>query len=211
MSLFLPLFPLKLVAFPGEKLNLHIFEPRYRQLIQECESEKTTFGIPPYLNGKLMPFGTELRLLGVEKRYPDGKMDIRTEGIGIFRIEDFQKEVPGKLYAGALIERMELDYEGDFMKVNLIIDRITELFTIMNIKKDIPENTPQFNTYQVAHHVGFSTEQEYEFLRIPTESDRQTYLLRHFEKLMPVVKEMEELRKRVQMNGHFKDLKPPKF
>lgn len=211
MSQFLPLFPLQLVAFPGEKLNLHIFEPRYLQLIEECETEGTTFGIPPFLNKKLMPFGTELRLVEIAKRHADGKLDIKTEGIGIFRIEDFMQNVPDKLYSGATVDRMDLDYEGDFSMVNQIIDRVTELFTVMNIKKEIPENTPQFNTYQIAHHVGFSVEQEYEFLRIPTEVDRQTYMLRHFDKLIPVVKEMEELRKRVQMNGHFKDLKPPKF
>lgn len=211
MNNLLPLFPLKLVAFPGEKLNLHIFEPRYLQLIDECEAEGTTFGIPPYLDGKLMPFGTELRLVKIEKRHPDGKIDIRTEGVGIFRIDEFQPIVAGKLYAGATIDRMELDYEGDFSKVNTILDRVAELFSIMKINKDIPDNTPQFTTYDLAHHVGFSIEQEYEFLRIPNEVDRQIYMLRHFDKLIPIVQEMEKLRKRVQMNGHFKDLKPPIF
>jgi len=209
MNNYLPIFPLKLVVFPGEKLNLHIFEERYRQLIRECAEEEKTFGIPPYIDDKLQSFGTEIKLLEISKTYEDGKMDIKTEGVGIFRIEHFENEAPGKLYSGAEIERMELDYEGDFMLVNQIIERIEELFSVMNIKKPIPPNTPQFTTYQVAHHVGFNINQEYEFLRIPLELDRQQYMLRHFEKLIPVVREMEELRKRVQMNGHFKNLKPP--
>ncbi|MEO1628994.1 MAG: LON peptidase substrate-binding domain-containing protein, partial [Bacteroidota bacterium] len=45
-----PLFPLKLVVYPGEQLNLHIFEPRYKQLIRECEQNKVTFGIPAFIN-----------------------------------------------------------------------------------------------------------------------------------------------------------------
>lgn len=67
----LPLFPLKLVAFPGEQLNLHIFEPRYKQLIKDIETSKGTFGIAVYLD-KLMPFGTEVELEEVSKVYDDG-------------------------------------------------------------------------------------------------------------------------------------------
>ena len=63
MTDFLPLFPLKLVAFPGEELNLHIFEPRYKQLIRECEQNGTTFGIPTFLDNKVLDFGTEIELI----------------------------------------------------------------------------------------------------------------------------------------------------
>ena len=207
----LPMFPLQLVAFPGEKLNLHVFEPRYKQLVQHCQKTGSTFGIPPFLDKKLMDFGTELRIVDIDKTYPDGKMDIKTEGVGIFRVEQFFNGMEGRLFAGATVERMPLDYEGDFMLTNKLIDKISELFQIMNIKKEIPENTPGFNTYQVAHHVGFNVNQEYEFLRIPKEVDRQQFMLRHFQRLLPVVREMEELRKRVQMNGHFKNAIPPDF
>jgi len=57
MTRFLPLFPLSLVVFPGEYLNLHIFELRYRQLINECDEEGMTFGIPPAFENKLASFG----------------------------------------------------------------------------------------------------------------------------------------------------------
>ncbi len=94
MTDFLPLFPLQLVVFPGEKLNLHIFEPRYKQLIREVEQNGTTFGIPSYIDGKVMDVGTEIRLISVEKRYEDGQMDIRTEGMGLFRIIELYRVAP---------------------------------------------------------------------------------------------------------------------
>jgi ATP-dependent Lon protease len=50
MPRLLPLFPLNLVVFPHEKLNLHIFEPRYRQLVRDCLEQNLTFGIPPFLD-----------------------------------------------------------------------------------------------------------------------------------------------------------------
>ena len=80
----LPLFPLNLVAFPGEKLNLHIFEPRYRQLVRDCFTDDLTFGITPYLNESVQELGTEMRLLSVEKTHAGGEMDIRTQAVGIF-------------------------------------------------------------------------------------------------------------------------------
>ena len=97
----LPLFPLNLVAFPGEKLNLHIFEPRYRELVRDCFTEGLTFGIPPFLDNAVQELGTEMRLLSVEKTHTGGEMDIRTEAIGVFRVRKFLRQAPGKLYAAA--------------------------------------------------------------------------------------------------------------
>src|SRR6187455_311175 len=50
MTNFIPIFPLGIVVFPGENLNLHIFEPRYKQLIKECFEQKKPFGIPPVID-----------------------------------------------------------------------------------------------------------------------------------------------------------------
>ena len=86
MPKFLPVFPLSLVAFPGERLNLHIFEPRYKQLIQDCQDEGKTFGIPAYIDDHLNEFGTEMELTSIEKVYEDGSMDIKTRGVQVFRV-----------------------------------------------------------------------------------------------------------------------------
>lgn len=67
MQKFIPIFPLNLVAYPGEKLNLHIFEPRYIQLINECNTEGKTFGIPVVNNKELLEYGTEMKLEKVQK------------------------------------------------------------------------------------------------------------------------------------------------
>ncbi|MEO0474160.1 MAG: LON peptidase substrate-binding domain-containing protein, partial [Bacteroidota bacterium] len=66
---FLPLFPLSLVVFPGENLRLHIFEPRYKQLIEECSAENTNFGIPTVLDRKVGNIATEVELVSVDKTY----------------------------------------------------------------------------------------------------------------------------------------------
>lgn len=206
MSSILPLFPLQLVAFPFENLNLHVFEPRYQQLTNEAAETGQTFGIPSVIDKKLNMIGTEMELISIEKTYSDGRMDIKTKGRRIFRIKEYFKEVPNKLYSGGEIEWLDFDLDGDYLSNEEILNQIRDLFEYMGINKPIPTLTPEFNTYQMAHLVGFSVEQEYQFLQIPEEKNRQDYMLNHLTKLIPVVKEMEELRKRVQMNGHFKNV-----
>lgn len=210
MSDILPLFPLQLVAFPGEDLNLHVFEPRYRQMMQECEADNSLFGIPPYLGDKLMPYGTTLQLVEIEQTYDDGKMDVRTRGVGIFRIDEFYKKVPSKLYAGARVQQMPMASEGSILMAEKIIERIEALFELLNIDKNIPSPT-DFSTFSVGHHVGFTAQQEYELLTIRSEKERQDYMLEHLDQFVPMVREMEKLRERVRMNGHFKNVIPPNF
>ncbi len=208
----MPLFPLQLVAFPGEPLNLHIFEPRYRQLAEECEEEGITFGIPAYINGKVMEVGTEMKLSAVEKRYPNGELDIRTEGLQPFRIKQFFRKAPDKLYAGAYIERLEYtNTQGDMAINSEILTLVEALFDLLQIDKPVPEDPAMMQTFGLAHHVGFSIEQEYQFLCIPNELARQEYMRAHLEKMLPMVREMNNLQQRAKMNGHFKNLQPPNF
>lgn len=211
MTDFIPLFPLKMVVFPGEKLNLHIFEPRYKQLIRQCEENRTTFGIPAFLDEKVMRIGTEIRLLKIEKVYPKGEMDVKTEGIGVFKIEKLYRDVPDKLYSGADIERIDSQTESDPYLARKILMDLKELFEVLNIKKEIPKNDQDFLTYQVAHNVGFTIEQEYELLTMENEIDRQNFMSEHLTRLIPMVREMERLREKIKLNGHFKNVIPPNF
>ncbi len=209
MTDFLPLFPLKMVVFPGEKINLHVFEPRYKQLIRECEENGVTFGIPAYINNKIMEFGTELKLLSVEKRYNNGELDIKTQAIGLFRIDEYYKVAPQKLYAGADIIRLAEEDEREPTLNNKILKELKELFRILGVEKKLPESTEDFITCDIAHHVGFSIEQEYEFLCLTSELKRQHYMFDHLNRLIPIVREMERLRLKAQLNGHFKNAIPP--
>jgi hypothetical protein len=210
MSVLLPMFPLRMVAYPGEQLNLHIFEPRYKQLINECEANGTTFGLPAFIEEKVMDIGTEIEVLSIDKRYPDGKLDIRTKGTGIFRVLEFFPKLENRLYTGAIVERLEFNTNGDYLKNETILGYLGELYQILHITKPLPAITDTFNTYQIAHLVGFTLEQEYELLTLPEELQRQNFIIEHLEKIVPVAKEMEELRKKVQMNGHFRNILPPK-
>ena len=80
MTNFIPIFPLSVVVYPGEELNLHIFEPRYKQLIKECNEQKKPFGIPTVIESKLQDHGTLVHIIELSKVYDNGEMDIKTQG-----------------------------------------------------------------------------------------------------------------------------------
>lgn len=92
---FLPLFPLNLIVFEKEELRLHIFEPRYKQLIAECLAEDTCFGIAAVVNNKMTRYGTEMRIEKVVKTYDGGEMDIVCRALRRFEIEEFNEVQPG--------------------------------------------------------------------------------------------------------------------
>ncbi|TGD80407.1 LON peptidase substrate-binding domain-containing protein [Hymenobacter wooponensis] len=207
----LALFPLNLVVFPGEKLNLHIFEPRYRQLVHDCLEQNITFGIPPYLKEGISTLGTEMKLVGVEKTYESGEMDIRTRALGLFRVQEFYRQAPGKLYAGADIEEVTDDLTGDVVLQTRIKKQIQQLYDILGLRHLFLELPTDFRVYDIAHHLGMNTEQEFELLTAESEVDRQTMVLEHLEQVLPILLETERLKERSRLNGHFKNLTPPNF
>lgn len=209
MTDFLPLFPLNMVVYPGENVNLHIFEPRYKQLIRECEQNLVTFGIPAYINDQVMPIGTEIRLLSIEKKHPDGKLDIKTKGIGLFRIEAYFAQSPNKLYPGADIKRLTLDDEYDLTINEAILEQLQELFVLLKIDKKLPRAATTFRIYDIAHYIGLSIDQEYALLTLPKELERQEFTLAHLKNLLPIVRNMENSRQRAKLNGHFREVIPP--
>ncbi len=207
----LALFPLNLVVFPGENLNLHIFEPRYRQLVRDCLADDITFGIPPYRNEAVSTLGTEMRLVGVEKNYDGGELDIRTLAVGVFRIEEFYRQAPGKLYAAGLIEDLPDHATADVLLRQRITAHLQQLYDVLDLRKLLRELPTDYRIYDIAHHLGLNTDQEYQLLEVETETERQELVLEHLEHILPVLLETERLKERVRLNGHFKNLTPPNF
>ncbi|MCY7356749.1 MAG: LON peptidase substrate-binding domain-containing protein [Rudanella sp.] len=205
MEKTMPLFPLNLVVFPGEDLNLHIFEPRYRQLVNECFAREMTFGIPVFVDNKLPGYGTEVHITTLHKRYDDGRMDIKMKGLGVFQLINFENPVPGKLYAGGDVQLLD---PGDTFSPHLdaLLTLLERLYTLLQIDWDEVRPDEPNLSFRIGHKVGLSVDQEYELLTLESESERQQYLIHHLDKVIPVVSEMERTKQRIRMNGHFKNL-----
>lgn len=205
----LPLFPLELVCFPGELLALHIFEDRYQQLIKDCEQEELTFGVPAYINAE-MEFGTEVRLEKVVKRYESGASDVLCRGLRVFKLEKFYSVLDTKLYAGGdVVFQVNID-DGVDLSVQRFMKLLLEFYEILDL--ELPAHDPKkIDSFTFTHKVGLTIEQEYEFLKIVSESDRYQFLISHLSRVIPTVKAVNRTKELVRLNGHFKNFNPLDF
>ncbi|MBL7723354.1 MAG: LON peptidase substrate-binding domain-containing protein [Chitinophagaceae bacterium] len=206
MTNFVPIFPLGIVVYPGENLNLHIFEPRYKQLISECNTAKRPFGIPTIIDSRLQEYGSLVEISELTKIHENGEMDIKTKGIKIFRILEVIKEVPDKLYSGAIVTYPDNYESGNPEVMRKVMSGIRELHQLLKVSKDFIKGDDKIKSYDVAHHIGLSLEEEYELLGLFDERQRQEYLKRHLIKAIPMLAGMEQLKEKIKLNGHFKNL-----
>lgn len=198
-----------MVAFPGESVNLHVFEPRYKELVKDCMDEDRRFGIPSYAKNTI-EYGTEVVIAEIAQVYDDGRMDIRTKAERVFKVLEYQNPMPGKQYAGGDLQYLGSEDNGNDSYMANMIELINQLHELLQIKKRYQPDD-RVNTFQIAHNIGLSIEQEYELLKIETEQLRQIFVVDHLQKSIPVIKEMERTREVIKMNGHFKHFDPINF
>ena len=205
MTNFIPIFPLSIVVFPGEEVNLHIFEPRYKQLVEECFSDVKPFGIPCIINNQVGESGTLVKVVEIVKVYDSGEMDIRTKGVSVFRILEIIKRIPDKLYSGAIVHYPNLNENGSKSLMEKVLERLREMHRLLKITKSFNNPDEKLSAYDIAHHAGLSIEEEYELLGLTQEIQRQEYLKRHLNKIISILTETEALKEKIKLNGHFKN------
>lgn len=203
----LPIFPLGVVLYPQERLPLHIFEPKYRDMVHACLEEESPFGVVLFDEGKMADVGCTAQIVNVVTRYDDGRMDILVEGRRRFRLIEVHPERP---YLTADIEILS--------EVREPAEReITERAITQHMKLlELAGRTVRPSLYQdvnevsfvMAHNAGLTLRQKQKVLELDTESERIAYLVEHFEDLIPRVELMEDLKRKIQSNGHFRDFPP---
>jgi hypothetical protein len=152
------MFPLTLLPLPGELIPLHIFEPRYKQLLQDIETLDIEFGI--YCNHDLnkRQIGAIMRLESIIKRYPGGESDIIVRCIDIFTVEKLLRTYKAKTYPGGEVECWSIT-GNDRIGVELY-----ELFLQYQKKRNINGHFNTFNLYQIATELNLDLFDRYKFL-----------------------------------------------
>jgi len=184
MTNFIPVFPLNIVVYPGESLNLHIFEPRYKQLINECFKEKKLFGIPVVIENNLTDLGTAIEIKEIVKVYDDGRMDIKTQGMQVFKVLETIASIPDKLYSGAIVSYPANKQTANYKIMQGVLASIRQFHAMLNVQKLFKKADDELLSYDVAHHAGLNIQEEYELLGLFTEEQRLEYLRRHLKKLL---------------------------
>ena len=205
----LPLFPLQSVFFPGEKVPLHIFEERYKQLINDCRADAVTFGIPVYIHDSIA-YGTEVQLVEVVNTYESGAMDVICVARQVFRVLTFDNEMEGKQSAGGVVQFLDNINDGIKADKEEVLAKFEELYTIMDVPFS-PIAVEKFNSFVLAHKMGLSYEQEYQLLQMEKESERLNFIKSHLLGTIQVLKEVNRTKELIDMNGHFKNFDPLDF
>lgn len=176
---FLPLFPLRIVVFPGETVSLHIFEPRYRQLIGESAESGMNFGIVTVVPGGASSIGTEMKLDRILRTDESGNLDVEVRGVRTIRLKSFQRDVEGKLYSGGQVTYTRNDPSVEPQIQDALVHLYNRLQVSTGSHHTIAAPYPENLSFLIGHGVGFTQAQELQLLTMPVERDRQAYIFQH--------------------------------
>ncbi len=203
----LSLFPLGIVLYPAERLPLHIFELRYKEMTARCLKTQSPFGIVFFDEGKIAQIGCTARITHVLERYEDGRMDLLVDGEQRFEVLDMFND---ESYLTADVETMDEPEEPlNRALQQRMITQHTQLLELAGrtVHTSLYKDQDHLS-FVIAANVGLTPQQKQEVLELLTENQRIDYLIGHLEGLIPKVEHMEDLRLKIQSNGHFKDFPP---
>ncbi|MGH9502089.1 MAG: LON peptidase substrate-binding domain-containing protein [Terriglobales bacterium] len=200
MSL-LPLFPLDLVLLPGTPLPLHIFEPRYREMISECLDRKVSFGVVRAKEEGVAEIGCTAEIITVTKKYPDGRMDIVTQGRERFEVMQVNQERPF-LQAEVLYLRDEPEKATaeEIAQAVKLQSEITELAGSASTNRS-ETGDPQLSFNLVAH-LPLDLDFKQTLLGMKSEAERMHAVISYFEAILPNLRRTVRVRQKAGGNGH---------
>jgi ATP-dependent Lon protease len=196
------LFPLNVVLFPGTPLPLHIFEPRYRQMVKDCLEEKTEFGMLLALPKGVARVGCTAEIVEVAKRYPDGRMDILTVGRAPFRVVELIQENP------LLVGHVDYLEDRETHSNTCVRQQLSELYETCHtlIFEDYPKNLegrpPEELSYVVASTLPMDLLWKQQILELRSETDRQERLVAYLREWATHLQKAKVMRQSAGGNGH---------
>jgi len=192
----LPLFPLNVVLLPGADLPLHIFEPRYRQMVRECLDTQTPFGMLLALPNGIAGIGCTAEILEVTKRYPDGRSDILTVGRSPFRVVELFKDEP--LLRGEVDFLEDRPLPADPRICHELNDLYETCHTLIfgDYPRDLCSDPDLSISYSVAAKLPMDLLWKQRILELRTEAERQERLVAYLREWAPHLQEATQLRAR---------------
>ena len=196
----LGLFPLKLVLFPTERIPLHIFEPRYKELIGECLEAESEFGLVLADEDGTRSVGTRAAVVHVLEVFDDGRLNILVEGRERFRIV---VETDGRSFRTGEVEPVE---DEDDPPATSEIDRALEVFgQLVEVTEteevDEPDRSSGVLSFELAARVDFGPELKQEILELRSERERLIRLADLFDVVVQGLKLEKDVRERASGNG----------
>jgi len=194
-----PLFPLGLVALPAEFVPLHIFEERYRTMVDVCLEEEREFGIVWAQEDGLQPVGCAMEIAQVLERMEDGRINIVTRGTRVFRLVAQQDDLP---YPAGTVEFLDDEEEGpDETAGDAARKAYSELVQEATDKEMDEDELDAMTAYDMAATVDFGLEAKQELLDLRSENARLAFVARLFRAATRRLDFIERAQARARSNG----------
>jgi ATP-dependent Lon protease len=202
----IPLFPLGIVLMPNMAVPLHIFEDRYKEMINKCLQKNEVFGVVFYDGKKMAPAGCSARVLKVLKQYKDGKMDIIIQGQDRFEIE---KVIEEKAYLEANVNYFDDAFEPDAYQLEGLAAELRKLFKKMfkiggrHLDAESIDNLDlKTLSFLAAFHEVLPPKEKQKFLEIRYLEERLRKGIEVIKKMIETVKENRKIQDIIRSNGN---------
>jgi Lon protease-like protein len=198
-----PLFPLGLVALPTELVPLHIFEERYKTMVERCLDEEIEFGIVWMSDEGLRPIGCACEIAEVVERMDDGRLNLIARGTRPFRIETRQDELP---YPAGTVEF--LDDRSEAPDAEAAQEAHAAYAELVNEATDREPDLMEIgamSAYQMAATVEFGLDAKQGLLDLRSEAARLRLVTRLFRAAIKRLDFVNRAQARARSNGrvHF--------
>ncbi len=200
MSKLLALFPLDAVLFPDAPLPLHIFEPRYKEMVRDLLESREQFGVVRTTSGGFEQIGCTAEIVAVAKQYEDGRMDIVTEGRERFEIVQVDMTKP---YLRAEVSFIEDEPERPpEEEVVRLLEMQREMLQLLDANAEVPDADDRQLTLTIAAAMPFDLDMKQKLLSSRSEPQRLTAMIEYYEKVLPSLRRTVKARKKAGGNGH---------
>lgn len=193
------MFPLDVVLFPGAPLPLHIFEPRYKEMITECLEQKKPFGMVRANKDALAEVGCTAAILKVRKKYDDGRLDIDAEGRQRFEIIQLNQE--RSFLQGEVVFFDDDPGKPSGSDAKTALELHTQLFDILGQQTEISPSD-SCSSFQLAHELPVDLDFKQALLEMKSESQRVETLVEYYKATIPRVEKTLRVRQKASGNGH---------
>jgi Lon protease-like protein len=200
LSSLLPLFPLDVVLFPGTPLPLHIFEPRYKEMIGECLEQKTLFGVVRAQEKDLADIGCTAEIIAVTKTYEDGRMDIVTQGRERFELLEINQD--RSFLRGEILLVTDEPDKAAPDQVDRALELHKQILALANAEQNLPPDDETPLSYHLAGSLPLDLDFKQKLLSTRSESQRIQTVITYFETILPNLKRAIHIRKKAGGNGH---------
>lgn len=196
----LPIFPLEVVLFPGAPLPLHIFEPRYKEMIAECLEQGKPFGMVRAKENAVAEVGCSAVILNVMKQYEDGRLDIASEGKQRFSILELNHD---RSFLQAEVTWFDDDEPAPppGKEAETAVQLHEQLFQVLGQDAEIDRGKNPLS-FQLASQLPVDLDFKQAILEMKSEAERIETLLEYYRATIPKVEKTLQARERASGNGH---------